>query len=95
MAKHRTYSTEFKHQVAHDTLRARLHALAKCHDLSGNLFRIWLAKSPIQADKLRPDRKVRGSATLNRSGRQHRTDPGSVMKALGLASAMSFFCHLT
>src|SRR3977135_3530404 len=39
--------------------------------------------SPIQAEKLRPDRKVLGvSNTRDQSGRQHRTDPGNVMKTL-------------
>ena len=45
MAKHRTHSTEFKHQVAQEYLAGEtLHALAKRHDLSRNLVRIWVAK---------------------------------------------------
>src|SRR5437773_2170286 len=42
-----------------------------------------LGTSPIQAEKLRPDRKgPRVSNTRDQSGRQHRTDAGNVMKAL-------------
>jgi hypothetical protein len=39
MAKHRTYSIEFKRQVAQEYIAGdTLHALAKRHDLSGNLI---------------------------------------------------------
>ena len=45
MAKHRTHSTEFKRQVAQEFLAGEtLHGLAKRHDLSRNLIRIWVAK---------------------------------------------------
>jgi len=45
MAKHRTYSIEFKRQVALEYIAGEtLHALAKRHDLSRNLIRIWVAK---------------------------------------------------
>src|SRR5262245_37388774 len=45
MAKHHTYSIEFKRQVAQEYIAGEtLHALAKRHDLSGNLIRIWVAK---------------------------------------------------
>jgi transposase-like protein len=45
MAKHRTHSTEFKRQVAQEYVAGEtLHALAKRHDLSRNLIRIWVAK---------------------------------------------------
>lgn len=45
MANHRTHSTEFKRQVAQEYLAGEtLHALAKRHDLSRNLVRIWVAK---------------------------------------------------
>src|SRR6516165_8675727 len=45
MAKHHTYSIEFKRQVAQEYIAGEtLHALAKRHDLSRNLIRIWLAK---------------------------------------------------
>jgi transposase-like protein len=41
----RTHSTEFKRQVAQAYLAGEtLHALAKRHDLSRNLVRIWVAK---------------------------------------------------
>jgi len=45
MAKHHTYSIEFKRQVAQEYIAGEtLHALAKRHDLSRNLIRIWVAK---------------------------------------------------
>jgi transposase-like protein len=45
MAKHRTYSIDFKRQVARDFIAGEpLHGLAKRHELSRNLIRIWVAK---------------------------------------------------
>jgi transposase-like protein len=45
MAKHRTHSIEFKRQIAQEFLEGEtLHALAKRHDLSRNLIRIWVKK---------------------------------------------------
>jgi transposase len=45
MAKHRSYSVEFKRQVAQEYIAGEtLHGLAKRHDLSRNLIRIWVAK---------------------------------------------------
>jgi transposase len=45
MAKHRSYSVEFKRQVVQDDLAGEtLHGLAKEHDISRNLIRIWIAK---------------------------------------------------
>ena len=42
MAKHRTYSIEFKRQVAQEYLGGEtLHGLARRHDVSRNLIRIW------------------------------------------------------
>ena len=45
MAKHRTYSIESSVRSPRNTLLGEtLHALAKRHDLSRNLIRIWVAK---------------------------------------------------
>ena len=45
MAKHRCYSIEFKRQVAQEFLAGEtLHGLAKRHDISRNLIRVWVAK---------------------------------------------------
>ena len=45
MAKHHTYSIEFKRQVAQEYIAGEtLHALAKRHDVSRNLIRIWVQK---------------------------------------------------
>ena len=45
MAKHRTHSIEFKRQVAQDFIAGEtLHGLAKRHDISRNLIRIWVKK---------------------------------------------------
>ena len=43
MAKHRIHSIEFKRQIALDFIAGEtLHGLAKRHDISRNLIRIWL-----------------------------------------------------
>ncbi len=45
MARHRSYSVEFKRQVAQEFLAGEtLHSLAKRHDVSRNLIRIWVQK---------------------------------------------------
>ena len=45
MPKHRTYSAEFKQQIAQEYLGgATLHGLSKPHDISRNLIRIWVDK---------------------------------------------------
>jgi transposase-like protein len=45
MAKHRTHSIEFKRQVAQEFIAGEtLHGLAKRHDVSRNLIRIWVRK---------------------------------------------------
>ena len=45
MAIHRTHSIAFKRQVAQEFIAGEtLHGLAKRHDLSRNLIRIWVQK---------------------------------------------------
>ena len=45
MANHRSHSVEFKRQIAQEFLAGEsLHGLAKRHDLSRNLIRIWVEK---------------------------------------------------
>ena len=45
MARHRAHSTAFKRQVAQEFLASEtLHGLAKRHDLSRNLIRVWVEK---------------------------------------------------
>ncbi|HVP13811.1 MAG TPA: transposase [Phycisphaerae bacterium] len=45
MAKHRTHSVEFKRQIAQEFLGGEtLHGLAKRHDISRNLIRVWVEK---------------------------------------------------
>jgi len=45
MARHRTYSIEFKRQVALEFLGGEaLLRLSKRHDVSRNLIRLWVAK---------------------------------------------------
>jgi len=45
MPRHRSHSIEFKRQVAQDYLAGEtLHSLARRHDLSRNLVRIWIQK---------------------------------------------------
>jgi transposase-like protein len=45
MTKHRSHSIEFKRQVAQEYLAGEtLHGLAKRHDISRNLIRVWVEK---------------------------------------------------
>ena len=45
MVKHRTYSVEFKRQIAQEYLGGEtLHGFSRRHDLSRNLVRIWVEK---------------------------------------------------
>jgi transposase len=45
MARHRSHSVAFKRQVAEEFLGGEtLHGLAKRHDVSRNLIRVWVAK---------------------------------------------------
>ncbi len=45
MARHRTHSIAFKRQVVQEFLGGEtLHGLAKRHDLSRNLIRVWVDK---------------------------------------------------
>ena len=45
MARHRSYSIEFKRQVAQVYLGGEsLNGLARRHDVSRNLMRVWIAK---------------------------------------------------
>ena len=45
MARHRSYSIEFKRQVAQEYLGGEiLNGLARRHDVSRNLIRVWIAK---------------------------------------------------
>jgi transposase-like protein len=58
MAKHRTYSIEFKRQVAQEYIAGEtLHALAKRHDLSRNL-----SASGWRSTKLAPSRTTSAQA---------------------------------
>ena len=45
MAKHRTYSIDFKRQVAQEFLAGEtLYGLSKRHDICRNLIRVWVQK---------------------------------------------------
>ncbi len=45
MAKHRSHSITFKRQVAQEYVAGEsLHGLAKRHDVSRNLIRVWVSK---------------------------------------------------
>src|SRR6202140_2261215 len=45
MARHRSHSIEFKRQIAQEFLAGEtLHGLAKRHDISRTLIRIWVKK---------------------------------------------------
>ena len=60
MARHRSHSIEFKRQVAQDFLGGEtLHGLAKRHDISRNLIRIWVDKN--EAGALDQDAQAAGA----------------------------------
>ena len=62
MAKHRTYSIEFKRQVAQEYIAGEtLHALAKRHDLSRNLIRIWSRSTKLAPSRTTPARAKFGN----------------------------------
>ena len=45
MVKHRSHSIEFRRQVVQELLAGEtLHGLAKRHDISRNLVRVWVEK---------------------------------------------------
>ena len=45
MARHRSHSIEFKRQIAQEFLAGEtLHGLAKRHDISRNLIRLWVER---------------------------------------------------
>jgi transposase-like protein len=57
MPRHRSHSVAFKRQVAEEYLAGEtLHGLAKRHDISRNLIRVWLAK--YEADAFDDDAKA-------------------------------------
>ena len=57
MARHRSYSLEFKRQIAMEYIGGEsLHGLAKRHDISRNLIRMWIAK--YEAGEFGDDAKV-------------------------------------
>ncbi len=72
MAKHRSYSIEFKRQVVQDYLTGEtLHGLGKRHDISRNLIWIWIAKH--EAGTLDSDTAAAGVLT-EYEARMHATD---------------------
>src|SRR5919205_832345 len=78
MAKHRTHSIEFKRQIAQEYLAGEtLHGLAKRHDLSRNLIRVWVARyeaggldEDLQAADLLQDYEAKIAALERMVGRQ-------------------------
>src|ERR1700751_3504464 len=78
MTRHRSYSIEFKRQVAQDYVAGEtLHTLAKRHDVSRNLIRIWVAKfeagafdDDAQAADLIQEYEARIAALERMAGRQ-------------------------
>jgi transposase len=78
MAKHRSHSTAFKRQVAQEYLAGEtLHGLAKRHDLSRNLIRVWVARyeaggldADVQAADLLQEYEAKIAALERMVGRQ-------------------------
>jgi transposase len=78
MAKHRSHNTAFKRQVAQEYLAGEtLHGLAKRHDLSRNLIRVWVARyeaggldADVQAADLLQEYEAKIAALERMVGRQ-------------------------
>ena len=77
MPRHRSHSIEFKRQVAQEFIGGEtLHGLAKRHDVSRTLIRIWVSKyeagafdDDAKAAELLQEQEAR-IAALERVGRQ-------------------------
>ena len=79
MARHRSHSIEFKRQIAQEFLAGEtLHGLAKRHDVSRNLIRIWVKK--LEAGAFDEDaargRSSSGVRSKDRSTRTHGRQAG-------------------
>jgi len=62
MARQRSHSIEFKRQVAQEFIAGgTLHALAKRHDVSRNLIRVWVKK--LETGAFNEDAHAAGLAT--------------------------------
>ena len=78
MANHRTYSVEFKRHIVQDLMAGEtLHTLARRHDISRNLVRLWVRKfeagafdDDTQAADLLQDYEARIAALERMVGRQ-------------------------
>jgi transposase len=78
MANNRTYSVEFKRQIVQDFLAGEtLHTLARRHDISRNLVRLWVRKfeagafdDDAQAADLLQDYEAKIAALERMVGRQ-------------------------
>jgi transposase-like protein len=83
MAKHRTHSIAFKRQVLQEYLGGEtMHGLAKRHDLSRNLIRIWVQKyeaggldEDVAAADMIQEYEARIATTMRHS--RHATTPRS------------------
>ena len=73
MARHRSHSVEFKRQVAQEFLAGEtLHGLAKRHDISRNLIRIWVEKYEAGGTKLGNPTNATAAAALGATCRRPR-----------------------
>ena len=64
-AEARSYSIEFKRQVAQEYLAGEtLHGLAKRHDISRNLVRIWVAKYEAEEARIAALERLVGKLAL-------------------------------
>jgi transposase-like protein len=78
LARHRSHSVAFKRQVVGQFIAGEtLHALAKRHDISRQLIRIWTAKfeagvfdADVQAGDLLQEYEAKIGALERRAGRQ-------------------------
>ena len=82
MAKHRTHSIEFKRQVAQDFIAGEtLHGLAKRHDISRNLIRIWVKSLRLGHLMRMPARLIFFRSTKQRSRHSNAWSAGRPSKS--------------
>ena len=80
MARHRSHSVAFKRLVAEEFLAGEtLHGLAKRHDISRNLIRVWIAKYEAGAF----DDHAKAADLHCRLPLYGREDPGSGLRPRG------------
>ena len=82
MANNRTYSVEFKRQIVQDFLAGEtLHFLARRHDISRNLVRLWVGSLKPERSTMMPRQLICFRTTRQRSRRSNVWSAGRPSKS--------------